>query len=366
MPKIIKLSGVVGWDITAKGLENKIDRKDKNTVFLDSVGGSVFEGNRLYNLLNDLQSAGVDIDFVLGAVAASASSYFPMAVGSKNIRVRDNTIVMGHKAWALAIGDADDMQTESDILNGMDRMISKAYSKVNGKSIEENLESMKNEFWLMGGQSVIDAGFASGIYEPNDDESDIEEPEGKEKNEVQALMKEAQALLREKAQEEDLEKWAAKLIEPPVTEEGQIEMFQNKTVTTPETPGNKIIEETDMKFLDYLNQNPEHKAEFEEIKAAMSQDRDSEIKADRERSAKIVKLYGNTEGALAAIADGTSVGDLAVAEKEKAVDERKTDNQDLGGLDKTKGQLPDKSETKESQKDEAVEKSVSAYLEGVK
>ena len=58
--KIIELSGDVGWEITAKSLKNKLP-KDNSDVRLkiDSYGGSVFEGVRLYNVIKDYMESPV-------------------------------------------------------------------------------------------------------------------------------------------------------------------------------------------------------------------------------------------------------------------------------------------------------------------
>ena len=121
MPKIIELSGDIGWEITAKGLKNRLP-KDNGDVLIkvDSPGGSVYEANRLYNVLTDYTG---NIKIQLGAMAASGASYFPMAVGAENISVRANTVFMAHKSWSFAIGDADFMSVESDILNGFDKKL---------------------------------------------------------------------------------------------------------------------------------------------------------------------------------------------------------------------------------------------------
>lgn len=369
MPKKIELSGVVGYDITAKGLSNRLVKDDKNIVHLDSVGGSVFEGNRLFNLIEDRMKAGYDIEFILGAVAASAASYFPLAVGSKNIKVRENTVFMGHKAWSFAVGNADDLKIEADILDGFDKMIAKVYSKVNGLDIDANLEAMGKEFWLMGGQAVVDAGYASGIVGTDEYEESEGDPDevALDQSEVNAMIKEAKAVLKEKGQEEDLEQWAAKLKGPIVDEKGQFNMFEN--ADSGKTPGSdkNIIQGENMDFMTYLDQNPEHKAEFEAKQKAFADEKvNAAVSEDRERTAKIVKLYGQSESAVNAIKEGTSVGDLAVAEKENAMaasENAGKDAPDVGGLDKAKDSMPkavvvDKAKAK----NDAAKASVEAYL----
>ncbi|MCP4393640.1 MAG: Clp protease ClpP, partial [Alphaproteobacteria bacterium] len=263
MPKIIELSGVVGAEITAKNLKNRLP-KDGSDVLLkiDSVGGSVFEGNRLFNALNDhLNKFPGTITAELGAVAASAASYFPLAIGAENLKVRKNTTFMGHKAWTFAIGNADDMKAEAEILDGFDNIIAKVYSGITGKSVDDSLEDMKNEFWLIGGESVVDAGFASGIVD--EDQTEPEEQNVIEKSEVLAMMKESKNKIREIENQEDLNKWAAKIEKTlnavDVEADGQKLLFSESAPS-----GAKNKSEVDMNLSEYLDQNPEAKAEYTE------------------------------------------------------------------------------------------------------
>lgn len=119
-----------------------------------------------------------------------------------------------------------------------------------------------------------------------------------------------------------------------------------------------------MDFTEYLNQNPEAKAEqatlIETAKAKA-------LKDDRERSAKITQLYGNSEMAVNAINEGTSVGDLAVAEKEQAMAENKAAGEQNLGTVVPKNQVPEKPE--EDSKKSAEKKdedAVKAYLDSQK
>jgi len=359
MPKIIELSGVVGYEITAKGLKNRIDKKVENIIKLDSVGGSVFEGNRLYNLLTDLMSEKVNISFELGAIAASAASYFPLAVGVENIRVRENTTFMGHKAWSFAIGNADDMKAEAEILDGFDRLIAKVYAKALNKTVDEMLEAMKNEFWLIGGQAIIEAGFASSIIESSDTENIIE------KSEIVAMIKEAKNKLQEIVEQEDLNKWAAKLeikkTDNTVTE-NQLNLFNN----LPLSGEKNKPEDSNMNLTEYLNSNPEAKAVYEKIINSAKTEGTEEavknaVKEDRERTAEIVALFGTSEMALNAIKEGKDVKDLALEEKKAAIEKKENaEVPDMGGVT-GKNQLPEKANSEESKKD-IVKNSVSEYL----
>lgn len=349
MPKIIELSGIVGYDITAKGLKNRLPKNGEKAILkIDSVGGSVFEGNRLFNTINDhLNKFPGSLSGELGAIAASAASYFPLALGAKNIKVRRNTTFMGHKAWTFAIGNADDMKAEAEILDGFDTIIAKVYSGVTGKTVEESLEDMKNEFWLIGGESVVDAGFASGIIE--DDESlPAEDAQNvTEKSEILALMKEAKNKIRESENSEDLNKWAARIDEvlnsTDIEDDGQKLLFSVKNA--PSGVENNLRGDK-MNLVDLLKANPEAKAEYDLlIETAKTDGIDNAVTEDRKRSAELLALSGVKfpENILESVKNGDTVGDFAKAElkarndKVAALPEKETD---LGKLT-TDGQEPE-------------------------
>ena len=288
--KKIKLSGVVGWDFFASDLIAELPT-DGSDVYLivDSVGGSVFEGNRLYNAIKDYPGK---ITVELGAVAASAASYFPLAAGAENIKVRENTVYMIHKAWAFAIGNADDMKKQAEILDGFDKIMARIYSEITGETLKKTLAKMGEELWIFGGQEVIDAGFASGFAECDDTGR-------KEKSEIIAEIEEAKATLKEVQRKEDLNKWAA-----------QLNVSASKIETAPGNPGgNKEKEVKTMNLDEILAKNPEVAGE---IQAKTGQ----AVAEDRERVGKILAASGMAlnESVLNAVKDGVSAGDYALAE----------------------------------------------------
>ena len=323
MPKTIKLKGIVGLEIKAELLKNKIDKRDKNIIYVDSEGGSVFEGNRLYNLLKDQIAAGVDIEIVLGVLAASAASYFPLGVGKDRIKARANTVFMGHKAWALNIGNADKMRSKADILDGMDIMMAKAYSSANGKSVDENITAMGEEFWLMGGQSVVDAGFASGITEGDSEEETDDDTAALEKSEVKAKIEEAKAILRMEPEEEDLSKWAA-CIEA-----------DNKTASAPKTSGGNIEQEGKcMTLSEFLTGNPEAKAEYDGLIEA------AKTEGATNAADENARIMGIIEAANVKLSDSlkATLSDTSLDVKDYALAVLKSNNaQPASNADKLKG-----------------------------
>lgn len=150
----------------------------------------------------------------------------------------------------------------------------------------------------------------------------------------------------------------------------------NKSI--PATGGNKITKDTKMTLSEFLESNPEAKAVYDDnIKAAkgagieegQKATFEEALKADRERSAKILKLAGAAvpEKIAEAVKAGTTSGEFAEAELESQNTKRaaaKPKDNDLGKLG-TDGQLPKESEEagaesskKEKKVDAAIDKIV--------
>lgn len=291
--KVIKLKGYVGWDITSSYLERELpDDKSEAYIKVDSFGGSVYEGNRLYNTIFDYPGK---ITIELGAVAASAASYFPLAAGLKNIGVRKNTTFMGHKAWAFMLGNSDELREEADILDGFDKIIASIYSEYTKRSRDQMLTEMSNEIWLIGGQAVIDGGFASFMVEDTkeDDSSSLDDDavdfalENKiiDKSVIRARIEEGKNKLREKGVTEDLKKWAACLDQ---------EILTLKTGSAPlnAEENNNTEEFKDMDLMEFLKKNPEAKAEYDKKFNAAENASNAIVKKERENTFKKINLSG--------------------------------------------------------------------------
>jgi hypothetical protein len=204
---------------------------------------------------------------------------------------------------------------------------------------------------LMGGQAVVDAGFATSIVESVEGE---EEPENSilDKNEISAKIEEIKNKLKEVDNKEDLNKWVAKL--------------NPENETKPPLADGNIIEEdfTNMKLEEFLNQNPEAKAKND----LMIKNAETEaVKNERARGMEILNLASGSisENVLNAFKEGMTAGEYAVNEikvNNKAREEAPTQN--LGKLD-VKDQIPT-SEKSEKAKETAIENSVDEFLEGAK
>jgi HK97 family phage major capsid protein len=123
-------------------------------LVLNSPGGDAHEGIAIYNLLA-AHPAPVTVSII--GEACSAASLIAMA--GDHIEMGEATQMMIHSAWALAIGNADDLLKVRDYLNQLDEGVAAIYAKRCGQSQAAVLAMMKKETW-MSAQDAVEQGFA--------------------------------------------------------------------------------------------------------------------------------------------------------------------------------------------------------------
>ena len=129
------------------------------TLKLNSPGGDYFAGVAMYNILR-AHPANVTVQ-VLG-VAASAASV--IAMGGTKIEMAKNAEIMIHKAWAMAIGNADDMAAITTVLNRIDGALADTYAARTGLKADKISTMMAAETW-MNAEEAIALGFADSLLE---------------------------------------------------------------------------------------------------------------------------------------------------------------------------------------------------------
>ncbi len=132
-------------------------------IYINSYGGSVFEGTAIYNQLRRHQAfKTVYID----GFACSVASLIAMA-GDKVVMPR-NAMMMIHHAWTVAMGNSAELRKAADDLENINKGNRQAYlQKVGEKTTEEELVALLDaETWLTA-EDCIRLGFADE-YAEND------------------------------------------------------------------------------------------------------------------------------------------------------------------------------------------------------
>ena len=140
------------------------DAKQIN-IYINSYGGSVFEGTAIYSQLK--RHPAQKIVYVDG-FACSIASVIAMA-GDKVIMPK-NTMMMVHNIWNIAMGNATQLRKAADDLDVIMAGNRQAYlQKSNGKIAEDELiRLLEAETWLTAEQ-CIEYGFADELLEKEAD-----------------------------------------------------------------------------------------------------------------------------------------------------------------------------------------------------
>lgn len=152
------------WGVSAEQFKNELMGLGKNLKQIDlhihSPGGSVFDGIAVYNLVKNHPA---NVTVYVDGLAASMASVIAMA-GNKVI-MPENAMMMIHKPWGMAGGDADEMRKYADLLDKLEDTLIPAYAAKTGKSKEELAEMLKDETWL-NGHECVEHGFADQLAAP--------------------------------------------------------------------------------------------------------------------------------------------------------------------------------------------------------
>lgn len=133
------------------------DEDEEITLNIASNGGDVFAASEIYTMLRD---SGKRIVVNIQGLAASAASVISMA--GNTVRISPTAHIMIHKASSGLVGNSDDMEHQSVVLNSIDESIALAYEMKTGLKQSELLELMAKETWL-NAKTAVDKGFADEI-----------------------------------------------------------------------------------------------------------------------------------------------------------------------------------------------------------
>ncbi|NUK31039.1 Clp protease ClpP [Parageobacillus sp. VR-IP] len=150
-----------GWfaDISSKDVKAKLDSITAKTinVHINSGGGDVFESIAIHNLLKNHKAT---INIHIDGYAASGASVIAMA-GDKIIMPK-NTMMMIHRAWTFAYGNAAELRKIANDLEKIDTAVTESYtSRFIGERSE--LERLLDEETWLTAEECLALGFADEI-----------------------------------------------------------------------------------------------------------------------------------------------------------------------------------------------------------
>lgn len=152
------------WDdedncISAKNVKKvlKDTTAKKINVHINSPGGDVFESIAIGNLLKQCEA---EINIVDDSLAGSGASL--IAMSGNHIQMFPNSMMMIHKAWTYAGGNADELRKCAEQLDKIDTAVKSSY-KNRFVGTDEELENLiKDETWLTA-EECLTFGFCDEI-----------------------------------------------------------------------------------------------------------------------------------------------------------------------------------------------------------
>jgi ATP-dependent protease ClpP protease subunit len=129
-------------------------------IEINSPGGSVLDGYRVYHSLMQMRDRGVKVIATGNGIVASMASVIFMAADER--RITQGSRIMIHEAQQTVSGDSEDHARAAKILDEMSDEIAAIYAGVTGADKEEMRELMRKETW-MGATEAVERKFADSI-----------------------------------------------------------------------------------------------------------------------------------------------------------------------------------------------------------
>lgn len=156
------------WGVTAKQFAEALATvtTPKIRLRINSPGGDVFEGYAIYNALKQHRAS---VETVIDGLAASAASFIALA-GDK-VSMGNPSMMMIHRAWTVAMGNARDMAEVAATLEKVDGQIAAIYATKSGREAGEMLDLMTAETWLTA-EEAEELDLIDEVIDPDEDNQD--------------------------------------------------------------------------------------------------------------------------------------------------------------------------------------------------
>src|SRR5688500_120714 len=173
---VIRIFGDIGASWWSEGLSAADFAKDLDEigdvaqleVRLNSPGGDMFDGVAIYNLLRNHPAK---VTAYVDGLAASAASV--IAMGADELVMGTGTQLMIHDAWALSVGNADEMRKQASVMDQLSDSMADIYADRAGGTAAEWRDTMREEAWY-GADEAVKAKLADRVVKREKDTSNTE------------------------------------------------------------------------------------------------------------------------------------------------------------------------------------------------
>lgn len=161
-------------DTTSNSFKDDLDSLgDVSTInlYINSPGGSVFEGVAIHNMLKRHKAK---INVYVDALAASIASVIAMA--GDTIFMPKNAMMMIHNPWTVAMGNSKELRKVADDLDRISVSAIETYlQKAGDKLEEEKLKQMLDDETWLSADDAYQYGLCDVVQEANDMAASISE-----------------------------------------------------------------------------------------------------------------------------------------------------------------------------------------------
>ena len=158
---------------SARSFKNAIKdlktKSSKTEIYINSPGGSCFEINEMANIVKKVYGAS-NVDIEVGALAASAATYFLAGFRKGKRRAKRNSQFMIHRPMSGFSGNAPQIRSKLVLLDNLEEDYRTEYAAAFGKTPKEIDSLWENDYW-MNAEQALKLGLISEI-EDEDEEID--------------------------------------------------------------------------------------------------------------------------------------------------------------------------------------------------
>ena len=151
-------------NINPKAIKQALNEANGSDVELEinSPGGYVDAGSEIYTALKEYSGK---VTAKITGRACSAASW--IALAADRVEMSPTAQMMIHRASTMSIGNSDDLASDLNALNSLDKSFVDLYSQRTGLDAQEVYRLMCNTTW-MNAKEAVDKGFADEIMFQND------------------------------------------------------------------------------------------------------------------------------------------------------------------------------------------------------
>ena len=149
--------GAFGMNAQAFIEEIKEFKNSPINLHINCVGGDVFDGMAIYNILKKRTA---ETTVYIEGIAASMGSV--IALAADKVVMAENSLFMIHNAWGGAMGESKELKKTANLLEKISNEIADIYIKKTNLPYDKVKEMMDEETWL-NADEALELGFVDSI-----------------------------------------------------------------------------------------------------------------------------------------------------------------------------------------------------------